>query len=130
MRLRGVLWNPWESNGKLRNMKNQSFEVLFHKQIRNTRCMGSCSFHPAGNHSSFHPGRNSIRLPPLSTRMYHIWNSASLPFHLAAAIPSGCRHSIQLLPLSTRMSRIQNFAVAAIPSECLTSEILTPDERG
>ena len=36
------------------------------------------------NHSSFHPGRNSIQLPPLSTRMYHIWNSA------AAVIPSGC----------------------------------------
>ena len=37
MRLRGVLWNPWESNGKLRNMKNQSFEVICHKQIRNAR---------------------------------------------------------------------------------------------
>ena len=37
MRLRRVLWNPWQSNGKLRNMKNQSFEVLCHKQIRNAR---------------------------------------------------------------------------------------------
>ena len=37
MRLRRVIWNPWKSNGKLRNMKNQSFEVLFHKQIRNAR---------------------------------------------------------------------------------------------
>ncbi|RVW24919.1 hypothetical protein CK203_079521 [Vitis vinifera] len=37
MRLRRVTWNPWKSNGKLRNMKNQSFEVLFHKQIRSTR---------------------------------------------------------------------------------------------
>ncbi|RVW86621.1 hypothetical protein CK203_045658 [Vitis vinifera] len=36
-RLSRVLWNPWQSNGKLRNMKNQSFEVLFHKQIRNAR---------------------------------------------------------------------------------------------
>ncbi|RVW69793.1 hypothetical protein CK203_064278 [Vitis vinifera] len=36
-RLRRVLWNPWQSNGKLRNMKNQSFEVLCHKQIRNAR---------------------------------------------------------------------------------------------
>ena len=27
-RLRRVLWNPWKSNGKLRNMKNQSFEAL------------------------------------------------------------------------------------------------------
>ena len=32
MRLRRVLWNPWQSNGKLRNMKNQSFDVLCHKQ--------------------------------------------------------------------------------------------------
>nr|CAN83452.1 hypothetical protein VITISV_021236 [Vitis vinifera] len=37
MRLRRVIWNPWQSNGNLRNMKNQSFEVLFHKQIRNAR---------------------------------------------------------------------------------------------
>ncbi|RVW45760.1 hypothetical protein CK203_116270 [Vitis vinifera] len=36
-RLRRVLWNPWQSNGKLRNMKNRSFEVLFHKQIQNAR---------------------------------------------------------------------------------------------
>ncbi|KAL6331771.1 hypothetical protein AAG906_020110 [Vitis piasezkii] len=36
-RLRRVLWNPWQSNGKLRNMKNRSFEVLCHKQIRNAR---------------------------------------------------------------------------------------------
>ena len=32
MRLRRVIWNPWQSNGKLKNMKNQSFEVLCHKQ--------------------------------------------------------------------------------------------------
>ena len=37
MRLRRVIWNPRQSNGKLRNMKNQSFEVLCHKQIRNAR---------------------------------------------------------------------------------------------
>ena len=37
MRLRRVIWNPWQSNEKLRNMRNQSFEVLFHKQIRNAR---------------------------------------------------------------------------------------------
>ncbi|KAL6321051.1 hypothetical protein AAG906_012035 [Vitis piasezkii] len=37
MRLRRVIWNPWKSNGKLRNMKNRSFEVLCHKQIRNAR---------------------------------------------------------------------------------------------
>ena len=37
MRLRRVIWNPWQSNGKLRNMNNQSFEVLCHKQIRNAR---------------------------------------------------------------------------------------------
>ncbi|KAL6347785.1 hypothetical protein AAG906_026314 [Vitis piasezkii] len=36
-RLRRVLWNPWQSNGKLRNMKNRSFKVLCHKQIRNAR---------------------------------------------------------------------------------------------
>ncbi|RVX13140.1 Retrovirus-related Pol polyprotein from transposon 17.6 [Vitis vinifera] len=36
-RLRSVIWNPWQSNGKLRNMKNRSFEVLCHKQIRNAR---------------------------------------------------------------------------------------------
>ncbi|RVW36261.1 hypothetical protein CK203_107268 [Vitis vinifera] len=37
MRLRRVIWNPWKINGKLRNMKNKSFEVLCHKQIRNAR---------------------------------------------------------------------------------------------
>ena len=37
MRLRRVIWNPWQSNEELRNMKNQSFEVLCHKQIRNAR---------------------------------------------------------------------------------------------
>ena len=37
MRLRRVIWNPWQSNEKLRNMKNQSFEVICHKQIRNAR---------------------------------------------------------------------------------------------
>ena len=37
MRLRRVIWNPWKSNGKLKNMKNQSFEVLCHKEIRNAR---------------------------------------------------------------------------------------------
>ena len=37
MRLRRVIWNPWQSNGKLRNMKNQSFEVLYYKQIQNAR---------------------------------------------------------------------------------------------
>ena len=37
MRLRRVTWNLWKSNGKLRNMKNQIFEVLCHKQIRSTR---------------------------------------------------------------------------------------------
>ncbi|RVW24964.1 hypothetical protein CK203_117544 [Vitis vinifera] len=36
-RLRRVLWNPWQSNGRLRNMNNRSFEVLCHKQIRNAR---------------------------------------------------------------------------------------------
>ena len=37
MRLRRVIWNPWKSNGKLRNMKNRSFKVLCHKQIWNVR---------------------------------------------------------------------------------------------
>ncbi|KAL6319608.1 hypothetical protein AAG906_020685 [Vitis piasezkii] len=37
MRLRRVIWNPWKSNGKLKNMKNQSFEVLCHKEIWNAR---------------------------------------------------------------------------------------------
>ena len=37
MRLRRVTWNLWKSNGKLKNMKNQIFEVLCHKQIRSTR---------------------------------------------------------------------------------------------
>ena len=32
-----VIWNPWQSNWKLRNMKNRSFEVLCHKQIWNVR---------------------------------------------------------------------------------------------
>ena len=35
--MRRVLWNLWQSNGKLRNMKNRSFKVLCHKQIRNAR---------------------------------------------------------------------------------------------
>ena len=37
MRLRRVIWNPWQSNGKLRNMKSRSFEVLCHKKIQNAR---------------------------------------------------------------------------------------------
>ena len=37
MRLRRVMWNLWQSNLKLKFMKNQSFEVLCHKQIRNAR---------------------------------------------------------------------------------------------
>nr|CAN82342.1 hypothetical protein VITISV_029024 [Vitis vinifera] len=50
-RLRRVLWNPWQSNGKLRNMKNRSFEVLCHKQIRNARskrCPDRASGHTIG----------------------------------------------------------------------------------
>ncbi|RVW33031.1 hypothetical protein CK203_101234 [Vitis vinifera] len=43
LRLRRVLWNPWQSNGKLRNMKNRSFEVLCHKQNQNARSMGRLS---------------------------------------------------------------------------------------
>ena len=35
--MRRVIWNSWKSIGKLKNMKNQSFEVLCHKQIRNAR---------------------------------------------------------------------------------------------
>ena len=31
------MWNLWQSNLKLKFMKNQSFEVLCHKQIRNAR---------------------------------------------------------------------------------------------
>ena len=75
--------------------------------------MGSCSFHLDGCHSSFHPGRNSIRLPPLA------------PFHPAStitsgcatfAIPSGCRHfppgcitsGILLRRHSTLMFHIRN----------------------
>ena len=105
-------------------MKNRSFEVLCHKQIRNTRSMGSCSFYPNGNHSSFHPGRNSIWLPPHSTRMSHIRNSSVPPFHLDVSHPE--------------------FICAVIPPGCLTSGIhlrrhsirifcirhLTPDGRG
>ena len=62
--------------------------------------MGSCSFHPDGNHSSFHPGRNYIWMPPL---------------HPASAITPGCRHYIWLPPLSTRMYHIRNSAAADIP---------------
>ena len=35
--MRRVIWNSWQSIGKLKNMKNQSFEVLCHKQIWNAR---------------------------------------------------------------------------------------------
>ena len=72
--------------------------------------MGSCSFHLDGNHSSFHPGRNYIRLPPL---------------HPATAITPGCRHYTRLPPLSTR-----NSTAADIPPGCFTFGILTPDGRG
>ena len=54
--------------------------------------MGSCSFHPDGNHSSFHPGRNSIRLPPLSTP------DVSHPEFCCAAIPPVCFTSGILRP--------------------------------
>ena len=35
--MRRVIWNSWKSIGKLKFMKNQSFEVLCHKQIWNAR---------------------------------------------------------------------------------------------
>ena len=41
-----------KANGKLRNMKNQSFKVLFHKQIRNAR-RGSKE-EPVMKHSWWH----------------------------------------------------------------------------
>ena len=40
MRLRRVIWNPWQSNGKIRNIKSQSFEALKSfaiSKIRNAR---------------------------------------------------------------------------------------------
>ena len=92
--------------------------------------MGSCSFHPSSN---------SIRLPPLSTRMYHIRNPA------AAAIPPGCPHpEFCFRRHSTRMStsgillsppfhpdvHIRNFAAAVITPGCFASGILTSDGRG
>ena len=79
--------------------------------------MGSCSFHPDGNHSSFHPGRNSIRLPPLHP--------------VAATFHPGCITSGILLPLPFHpdVSHLE-FCCAAIPPGCFTSVILTPDGRG
>ena len=64
--------------------------------------MGSCSFHPDGNHSSFHPGRNYIRLPPL--------HSTATTFHPDV--------------------HIRNSTATDIPPGCFTSGILTPDGRG
>ena len=85
--------------------------------------MGSFSFHTDGNHSSFHPGSNSIRL---------------LPFHLATTITSGCHHfppgcitsGILLPPPFHPNVHIRNSAAAAITPGCFTSGILTSDGRG
>ena len=99
MRLRKVIWNPWQSNGKLRNMKSRSFEVLCHKQIQNTRSMGSCSFHLDWNHNSFHPGRNSIRLPPPLHPVAATLHPATATLHPnAATFHPGCITSGNLLP--------------------------------
>ncbi|RVX03782.1 Pol polyprotein [Vitis vinifera] len=158
-RLRRVLWNPWQSNGKLRNMKNRSFEVLCHKQILNPDGV-------APDRVAHHISSWGIRMELLhrhSTEMSHIWNSAPPPFHpdvlhpefCSVAIPPGCLTSgILLRRHSTRMSHIRNsapppfhpdvshpeFCSAAIPPGCLTSSThllrifrircLTPDGRG
>ena len=81
--------------------------------------MGSCSFHPDGNHSSFHPGRNSIRLPPL--------HPATTTFHpdvifCSAAITSGCLH------FHPDVSHPE-FYCRRHSTRMFTSGILTPDGR-
>ena len=68
------------------------------KQIQNTRSMGSCTFHP---------GRNSIRLPPFYTRLLP-------PFH-----PAAKKLSTRLPPLPLRCRHF--------PPGCITSgNLLTP----
>ena len=79
--------------------------------------MGSCSFHLDGNHSSFHPGRNSIQLPPL--------HPAAATFH-----PGCITFGILLLPPFHPDVSHPEFFCAAIPPGCLASGILTSDVRG
>ena len=74
--------------------------------------MGSCSFHPDGNHSSFHPGRNSIWLPPLHPA------ATDIPPRMSTS-------EIMLRSISPRMT----FGILLpppFPSGCLTSGILLP----
>ena len=82
-----------------------------HKQIQNTRSMGSCTFHP-------NVATIPIWLLPLYIRMPPPFASGCYHF------PPGCR------PFSTRMYHIRKSAAAAIPSGCLTSGIQEPDGRG
>nr|CAN63430.1 hypothetical protein VITISV_037607 [Vitis vinifera] len=76
-------------------MKNRSFEVLCHKQIRNA------------GHSSFHPGKNSVRPTFDLLRISHIRNFVRLMFHLLriSHIQNYVRPTFHLL----RICHIRNF---------------------
>nr|CAN71880.1 hypothetical protein VITISV_017381 [Vitis vinifera] len=102
-RLRRVLWNPWQGNGKLRNIKNRSFEVLCHKHIRNSvRTHHRRAAERGLWHSSFHPDVShpeSARPTFYLIQMYHSRHSArptfyhpdvSHPEFCSADIPPGC----------------------------------------
>ena len=94
LRLRRVIWNPWQSNGKLRNMKSRSFEVLCHKKIQNARtiprqCVRIHHRRASGQHirvwictwlPPFTPGCTPpfrTRLPPTFHPDVHVRNSGS-----------------------------------------------------
>nr|CAN78484.1 hypothetical protein VITISV_040843 [Vitis vinifera] len=75
---------------------------IMYEELLERRRVCREEFHPAA--ATFHPGRNSIRPPPLHPEFCY------------------CRHYI-------RMSHIRNSAASAIPSGCLTSGIQEPDGR-
>ena len=85
MRLRRVIWNPWQSNGKLRNIKSRSFEVLCHKKIQNTRSIGIPSgcrhFIPGCRH--FHPDVRRHFHPNVRR---HLYPTAAICNRMCAAI--------------------------------------------
>ena len=58
----------------------------------------AATFHPDVSHPEIGCRRHSIRLPPLSTQMYHIRKSAAATFHLDVSHPEICchRHSTRM----------------------------------
>ncbi|RVW42683.1 hypothetical protein CK203_103875 [Vitis vinifera] len=101
--MRRVLWNPWQSNGKLRNMKNQSFEVLCHKQIQNAR-----SKKMSGQGVRTPPSDGGGRSPDRRARHVSSWGNPDSLVHSVSSgrgVPTPCtrrRSPLRSIAQSTR----------------------------